>query len=203
VLFIISGPSGCGKSTLAKRALAELEGLVFSVSHTTRPKRTGEVDGEDYYFLSRSSFEQLIADNKLVEWAEVHGHLYGTSIPELEKKGAGSDVLLDIDVQGAEQIRGKIKDIVSVFILPPEYPVLRERLISRGLNSTEDIERRLETARKEITAYTRFDSLIVNEDLEQAVRELKAVIIAARCRVRFREKDIMPILHSFLKEESK
>lgn len=202
MLFIISGPSGCGKSTLAKRALSELEGLAFSVSHTTRPKRKGEIDGEDYYFLTRSSFEQLISDNKLVEWAEVHGHLYGTSFPEIEKKSAGSDVLLDIDVQGADQIRNKIKDIVSVFILPPEYPVLRKRLIFRGLNSDEDIERRLVAAGKEITAYTRFDYLIVNEDLERAVQELKAVIIAARCRVRLREKDIMPILHSFLKEES-
>ena len=201
MLFIISGPSGCGKSTLAQRALSELENLEFSVSHTTRDMREGERDGKDYHFISRLEFEGLIQANKLIEWAEVHGHLYGTSVQEIEKKGTRGDVLLDIDVQGAQQIKEKVKKAVFIFVLPPQYHELQERLLKRGQNTPAEVAGRMEIARKEIRSYPQFDYIIVNEDLKRAVDELKSVIVCTRCRLSIRQKEILPILRSFSGED--
>lgn len=202
MLFIISGPSGCGKSTLAQRVLDEVEDLAFSVSHTTRKARSNEEQGRDYYFVSKKEFRDLIQANKLAEWAEVHGELYGTSLMEIGKKGRRKDLLLDIDVQGAQQIKKSVKKAVFVFILPPAFPELKRRLVARGQNSSREVRKRLEIARREIREYPSFDFIIVNDDLEKAVAELKSVITCTRCRLAMRQKDILPILRSFSEEAS-
>ena len=197
MLIVITGPSGCGKSTLANRMLVELENVAFSVSYTTRKKRNTEIEGKDYYFISTDRFERMIRDGKFVEWAIVHGNYYGTSKSELEKKVAGGDLLLDIDVQGAEQIKGKHKEATFVFILPPLFPELRKRLEKRGQDSLPIIRKRLEVAREEIKHYQEFDYIVINDELDKAVEELKSVILSQRCRRESREKEIIPILLSF------
>lgn len=198
-LFIISGPSGVGKSTLVRQVLADLEGLEFSVSHTTRPKRSGEVEGQDYYFIDQNEFETMIREDRFIEWAVVHGNYYGTSKREIEKKAALGDVILDIDVQGAQQIKDKMKRGIFIFIFPPSFEELKKRLYKRG-ESEAALRKRLETARKELRFYSQFDYLIINDQLEKAVTELKAVILATRCTLEKQTKNILPILQSFLDE---
>ncbi|MCK4336309.1 MAG: guanylate kinase [Candidatus Aminicenantes bacterium] len=202
MLFILSGPSGCGKSTLARKTLAQLKGLEFSVSHTTRRRRKNEEDNKDYHFVTKDEFEALIKAGKMVEWAEVHGCFYGTSYKELEKKGAGFDLLLDIDVQGARQIQGRVKKAVFIFILPPSFSELKRRLIDRGENSPEEIRNRLEIAKKEIRQYPQFDYVIINENMESAIEELKSIVISTRCMLSMRQKKIQPIIQSFSEEEA-
>jgi len=150
MVIVITGPSGCGKSTLANRMLAELENVEFSVSFTTRKKRDTEIEGKDYYFVSVEKFKKMVQDDKLIEWAIVHGDYYGTSKSELERKAREGDLLLDIDVQGARQIREKNIEAVFIFILPPLFPELRKRLEKRGQDSLPIIQKRLEVAREEI-----------------------------------------------------
>ncbi len=197
MLIVITGPSGCGKSTLANRMLDELENVAFSVSYTTRKRRNTEIEGKDYYFISTEQFERMIQDEKFVEWAKVHGNFYGTAKSEVEKKAAGGDLLLDIDVQGAAQIKEKHKNATLVFILPPLYPELRKRLEKRGQDSLPIILKRLEMAREEIKHYREFDYIVINDELDTAAEELKSVILSQRCRRESREKEIMPILRSF------
>jgi guanylate kinase len=197
MLIVITGPSGCGKSTLANLMLEELENVAFSVSYTTRRKRDTEIEGEDYHFVSQETFEKMIQDDKFAEWAMVHGNYYGTPKNALEGKAAGGDLLLDIDVQGAEQIREKHEKAVFIFILPPLFPELRKRLEKRGQDSELIIQKRLGVAREEIKRYREFDYLVVNDELSIAVEELKSVILSQRCRRQIREKEIMPILRSF------
>lgn len=201
MIFVITGPSGCGKSTLSHRVLKEVEDLEFSVSYTTRNRRNSECEGKDYYFVSKEEFGEMIKEDKLVEWALVHGHYYGTSKREIEKKGANKDLLLDIDVQGARQVKEKFKKAVFIFILPPLYEELEARLRKRGDESSESITRRLETAKKEIRHYTEFDYIVINNKVEKAVRELVAIILSTRCRFDFRKKEIVPILRSFAADE--
>jgi guanylate kinase len=201
MLFVITGPSGCGKSTLAHRVLARVENLQFSVSHTTREKRDSEEEGIDYYFVSRREFERMIEDNRFYEWARVHGHYYGTSRREIEKKSAGQDLLLDIDVQGAEQIRSKLKKAVFVFIFPPHLEELKRRLEERGQESAAEIEQRLEMAKREIRSYLLFDYLIINDNLDNATQELETIILSVGYRFENRKKMVIPILRSFSEEE--
>lgn len=202
MMFVISGPSGCGKSTLAHHVLAALPRLAFSVSHTTRPRREGEEEGKDYYFVGKEEFERMIAESRLAEWAVVHGNHYGTSKRELELRGAsGTDVILDIDVQGARQIRERYKKGLFIFILPPSFSQLKERLVKRGQDAPDVISRRLAMARKEIRAYPQFDYIIINETLETAKRELESIIVSERCRLLKRQKSIIPILRSFAEPE--
>ena len=202
MLFIISGPSGCGKSTLARKALSWLNRIEFSVSHTTRGKRENEEDGKDYYFVTRDEFEALIKADKMIEWAEVHGRLYGTSFMELEKKDPDIDLLLDIDVQGANQIHKRVKKAVFVFIFPPSYAELERRLIAREQNSPEEIRNRLKIAGKEIRRYSQFDYVVINDDLDKAAKELVSIIIGTRCRVSVRREEIQPVLLSFSEGET-
>ncbi len=197
MLIVITGPSGCGKSTLANRVLTELEDMAFSVSFTTREKRATEGEGKDYYFVSEVEFKKMIQDDMLVEWAVVHGNYYGTSRKELEEKTSRGDLLLDIDVQGAKQIREKIEEAVFIFILPPLFPVLKKRLENRGQDSPEAIQKRLEVAKEEIGHYREFDYVVINDNLDTAAEELKSVILSQRCRREIREKDIISILQSF------
>ncbi len=200
MLFIITGPSGCGKSTLAGRVLEELDNIDFSVSYTTRKKRNSEEEGKDYYFVSEGEFKRMIEDMKLVEWAVVHGNYYGTSKRELEKKATKGDILLDIDVQGAHQIKEKLKKTIFIFIMPPLYLELKKRLEKRGEESPESINERLDVAKKEIRHYHHFDYIIINDLLEKAVEELKSIILSTRCRFDPCKKEIMLILRSFSEE---
>ena len=184
VVIVVSAPSGAGKTTVVARVLREVPGLRFSVSHTTRPPRAGEREGVDYHYVDRPTFERLRADNKLLESAEVHGNLYGTGRAEIERARAeGVDVLLDLDVQGAAQVRERMKDAVTVFILPPSYQELEQRLRRRGQDDEETIERRLAAAAREIGAFENYDYALVNDDFDACVEGLKCIIRAARSRV--------------------
>jgi len=186
ILLALSAPSGCGKTTILRQVMAELSGLTFSVSHTTRQPRPGEINGRDYHFVSQEQFK-AVRDQQpsgFLEWAEVHGNLYGTSRQEVESRlAAGADVILDIDVQGAEQVRRNAGP-VTVFIAPPSLEELERRLRGRGTESEESVRRRLANAEKEMQAAPAYTYLIINDRLDQAVLELKSVIIAERCRRR-------------------
>ena len=186
ILFVLSSPSGGGKTTILKKVMADLPGLVFSVSHTTRSPRHGEEDGRDYHFVSREAFASIRsqAPSGFLEWAEVHGNLYGTSRKEVAKQiDAGNDVILDIDVQGALQVKEN-GDPVLIFIAPPSLEVLENRLRSRGTESEENIQLRLENARKELAFCDRYNYLIINDLLPDAVDSIRSIIVAERCRRR-------------------
>lgn len=200
-LFVVSGPSGCGKTTLVKRILKTVDRLVFLTSHTTRKRRETEVEGKDYFYISEEAFKRKIEQDAFAEWAEVHGNFYGTSKEEIEKKGKKLSLVLDIDIQGAEQIKKKYEDSVLIFIFPPRFDELKRRLSKRGDETEESIERRLTAAKKEILSYPNFDYIIINDQLDKAVRELEAVILSARCRVELQESGIQPILASFIQKE--
>ncbi len=182
-LFVVSAPSGAGKSTLIGRLLTRVEGLRFSVSWTTRSPRPGEKDGCEYHFTDIPTFREMMGRGEFLEWAVVHGEYYGTSRRQIEEvRAAGTDVLLDIDVQGAEQVRRAVEDCRTIFILPPDLTTLRRRLVSRGTDARDVIERRLQGARQEILRWEEFDYLVINDELERAADELCGVILAARCR---------------------
>lgn len=182
-IIVISAPSGAGKSTLTKRLLAASPDLRFSVSHTTRKPRATEKNGRDYFFVPRRVFERMVDRGEFVEWADVYGHLYGTARKQLQAaQEAGQDILLDIDVQGHQQVRQKLPEAVSVFILPPSYEELSRRLRARHSDAPEEIERRLHTARREIAHWAEYDYLVVNDHLTNATQALKAVVRAARFR---------------------
>lgn len=176
-LFVISGASGSGKTTLC-RALEKELGMFFSVSATTRPRRPGETEGNDYYFLSDEKFDKMVAAGDFLEWASVHGYRYGTPRKPIEdclKKGVS--VLLDIDTQGASQLKKTAHGVVLVFIMPPDREELRQRLKSRGTDSLETIQRRVEKADEEIAQRSNYDHVIVNRDFEKAKLELKNIIL--------------------------
>jgi guanylate kinase len=184
LVVVVSAPSGAGKSTIVKRVLRELPNMRFSVSHTTRPPRGEEREGVDYHFVDRAGFERLRASGGLLEWAEVHGNLYGTARAEIEQARAeGCDVLLDVDVQGADQVREAIRDAVTVFILPPSFADLERRLRGRDQGDEATIKRRLAVAGAEISAYQRFHYAIVNDAIDECVDTLECIIRAERCRV--------------------
>lgn len=197
-VVVVSAPSGAGKSTVLTRVLEELPGIRFSVSHTTRSPRPGERSGVEYHFVDRAGFERLRAEGRLLEWAEVHGNLYGTGLDEIGRARAdGVDVLLDLDVQGAAQVRARIPDAVTVFILPPSYEVLERRLRGRGQDDEATIKRRLAAAGREIDAFERYDFAIVNEDLDACVETLKSIVRAARCRVSLVQDEARAIERTF------
>ena len=197
MLFVISGPSGCGKTTLIGRVLREFPDARFSVSHTTRPRRPSEVEGREYHFVSPETFEAMVRSDQFIEWALVHGHRYGTSRIEIESAPEGVDIVLDVDVQGARQIRTGSRRAVFIFVMPPVFPELRLRLIARGTDSRAEIETRLRNARREILAYGEFDYLVINNDLEPAADELRTILRAERLRPGLRAEDIADILRSF------
>ena len=183
-VIVVSAPSGAGKSTVLTRVLDDMPGLRFSVSHTTRPPRPGERDGVEYHFVDRPAFELLRDDGQLLEWAEVHGNFYGTGLEEHGRARAERvDLLLDVDVQGAAQVREKMPEAVTVFILPPSYEVLERRLRGRGQDDEATVKRRLAAAGRELRAFERYDYAIVNDDLDACVEALKSIVRAARCRV--------------------
>lgn len=181
-LFVISAPSGAGKTTILKRVMADLQGLVFSVSHTTRPPRTGEENGRDYHFIDRQGFEEMREQGAFLEWAEVHGNLYGTSLGALEQElERGRDIILDIDVQGAALLRQSGQVTASfIFIAPPSLTELERRLRGRATDSEETIGLRLTNAAREMAAVENYRYLIVNDHLDEAVELLRAIILAER-----------------------
>ncbi len=201
-IIVLSAPSGAGKTTLIRRLFARYPRVAgamrFAVSHTTRAPRRGEVDGRDYYFVSRREFEDLVAADGFLEWAVVHGRHYGTSFaavePELER---GHDVILDIDVQGARRIRTRHPEVVSIFIMPPSLEILEGRLRRRALDAAEQIERRLRTAVEEVQEHESYDYVIVNDDLERASEALAAVFLARRFRRPRMRRRIAKILEQF------
>jgi guanylate kinase len=197
-VFIISAPSGSGKSTLVERLLRHVPGLMFSVSHTTRAPRGHEVDGESYRFISRLEFEARIARGEFLEWAEVFGNYYGTHQGILdEARAAGQDLVLDIDVQGARQLKSKIPEAVTIFVLAPSREILEQRLRARGEDRDEVIERRLGEAAEEIRNYTAYDYVLVNQDLALSDATLSAIVHAERVRRERMEGRIRPILATF------
>ncbi|MDH5576172.1 MAG: guanylate kinase [Nitrospirota bacterium] len=183
LLFVVSGPSGVGKSTLCRHILQDIPDIRLSVSYTTRPPRSGETDGKEYQFIPEDQFREKIAEHAFAEWAEVYGRLYGTPWKELEQeKGSHTDILLDIDVQGARQVMKTLQKAVTIFILPPSLDTLRARLSSRGTDSIEEQERRFQKSQDEMKSYNEYGYTIRNEILEQAIQELRAVIVAERVR---------------------
>lgn len=197
-LVIVSGPSGAGKSAISARVLEQLPGMRFSVSYTTRPPRRGERNGVDYHFVSRQEFEGLIQAAELLEWAEVYGNLYGTSRRLVDESLAlGQDVLLDVDVQGARTISRARPGATKVFIMPPSYEVLRERLEQRKLDKDLVIEQRLRVACEEIKHFPEYDYLVINSDLDKAIEELKAIVTGSRCRMGCRTEDAQAIVATF------
>ncbi|HIJ78008.1 MAG: guanylate kinase [Desulfobulbaceae bacterium] len=185
-LFVISAPSGTGKTTILKKILTAVPGVAFSVSHTTRAPRTGEQDGIDYFFISREEFIAMRDDNAFLEWAEVHGNMYGTSRRAVEDKlAAGIDIFLDIDVQGAKQLK-KLTDLEAIFlfIAPPSWEELEKRLSGRGTDSSETVRLRLNNARTEMTETELYDYLVINDVIDEAVDMIRSVIMAERCRKR-------------------
>ncbi len=197
-VFIVSAPSGSGKSTLLRRVLAQDCRLVFSISYTTRPPRGKEAHGKDYFFISREEFERQIERGELLEWAEVFGHYYGTHRRFLDQAvSERKDLVLDIDVQGARQLKSKFPDAVSVFILAPSRDTLEQRLRARSEDSDEVIERRLRKAADEIRDCHDYDYILVNRDVDVATDALSSIFKAERQRRARMEGEIQPILRTF------
>jgi guanylate kinase len=184
-LFILSGPSGVGKTTLRRRLQRKLPALHFSVSWTTRTPRPAEQADRDYHFVSSRDFEEQIERRGFLEWARVHDDYYGTPLKTVQSPlRAGRDVLLDIDVQGADQVKGKIPEAIAIFILPPSREELERRLARRKTEAPEALRRRLANAEQEMAAWPRFDFVVVNRELREALADLEAIMRAQRCRVR-------------------
>ncbi len=199
-LFIVSAPSGAGKTTLCRQLVETLPNLGFSVSFTTRRPRPGEVNDRDYTFISREEFRSKAEQGEFIEWAEVHGEFYGTSKKRVEGLLAeGNDVILDIDTQGAMQIKRKFQDGISIFVLPPSLQILRERLETRMTDSEQEIDRRFRRAADEIKTYREYDYVIMNDNLDDAVRKFKAIIISRRSSIR--TIDQQWIEETFFKQE--
>ena len=218
-VYIISAPSGSGKSTLVDKARKIVSGLDFSISYTTRPPRGTEQNGREYFFVPRADFDQMVRKDEFLEHADVFGHCYGTAKRVLrEAQKSGHDLLLDIDVQGAEQIKRKLPQAVSIFIMPPNRKILEARLRKRSLDVEEVIQRRLVTASREIENYEKYDYILVNDRLDESIEALTAILLAERlkrsgvqgstddaetlakaegCRLRNIRERLQPILASF------
>ena len=197
-IFLISAPSGAGKSTLIQLLLNQIPSLFFSISHTTRPPRAGETNGVEYYFVDPPKFRQMIENQQFLEWAEVHGYYYGTSLDMAERaEEETKDLLLDVYIQGAARARELLKPLTTIFILPPSYEVLKQRLLHRQKDTAQQIEQRIENARREISHYTEYDFVVVNEDLGSAFEILAGIIRSQRSRREVMEEKIAQILRSF------
>ena len=197
-LFVVSSPSGGGKGTLIRRVLEVVDNLSYSVSYTTRGPRANEVNGREYFFIDVSAFEEMVAGGEFLEWACVHGNFYGTSKRQIaEKTAAGLDMILEVDVQGAASVRQLLMDSVSVFILPPSFEVLKQRLCARGTDSAENLELRLRNAPDELNQYAAFDYVIINDEIERAVGQLASIIYAERARCVRQEGLVRKVINEF------
>ena len=199
-VFIISAPSGSGKSTLVHRLMATVSGLLFSISYTTRAPRAGEKDGVDYNFISSEEFEARLKRGEFLEHADVFGNYYGTHQSTLDKAvREGKDLVLDIDVQGARQLKVAIPEAVRVFVLPPSREVLEQRLRARSQDSEEVIRRRLKAAAEEVRNYIQYDYVLINREIEESAGRLASIVRAERLRKARMETEVRPILESFEK----
>ncbi len=197
-LIVVSSPSGGGKGTLIRRVLKEVPNLGYSVSFTTRAPRSEEIDGRDYFFISLEEFENRIENKRFLEWARVHGNFYGTAREQVERElSEGHDIILEIDVQGAKSVRQLVADAVSVFILPPTYEVLRQRLTARGSERPDDLALRLRNARAEVEHYREFDYVILNDEVKAAAGQLAAIIYAERARRTRQEQVAQRVIDTF------
>lgn len=198
LLFVVSAPSGTGKTTIVERLVTVLPDLALSRSYTSRRARGGETDGVDYNFITRSRFEQMIAADAFLEWADVFGNLYGTCAQDAGTElDSGRDLVLVIDVQGARQVRMRCPDTVGIFVLPPSFAVLERRLRGRSKDSEEAMQRRLATARAEVAAFVEYDYVVVNDELEACVDRLRAIVIAERARLRSARPVAEQIVNTF------
>jgi len=197
-LFVVSSPSGGGKGTIIRHVLEDVGNLSYSVSYTTRAPRQGEIDGREYFFVSRETFEEMVAAGEFLEWACVHGNLYGTAKSQvIEETNAGADIILEVDVQGAASVRQLLMDSVSIFILPPSYEVLKQRLITRGTDSPEELAIRLRNAPDELKQYSAFDYVIINDEIERASAQLASIIYAERARCMRQESLVLEVIEKF------
>jgi guanylate kinase len=204
ILFVVSSPSGGGKGTLIQRVLKKVPDLSYSVSFTTRAPRSGEIDGREYFFVTPEKFEQLVVANEFLEWANVHGKLYGTSRQQVSLEiSEGRDIILEVDVQGAASIRSLVSDAVSVFILPPSFEILRQRLIARGTDSPDELDVRLRNAPRELKDYKAFQYVIINDDADRAADQLAAIVYAERKRLSRQEPRIRNVVEAFVSNETK
>lgn len=202
LLLVVSAPSGTGKTTVVDRLLERYPQLWRSRSYTSRPPRPGETDGVDYNFISRTEFEAMVSRNEFLEWADIFDNLYGTGRRDTERTLAlGVDLVLVIDVQGARQVRQRMPDAIGVFVLPPSFGALAERLRRRNQDSNEAIERRLATARAEVSSIDEYDYVVVNDDLDRCVGEIDAIMVAERARRSRRRRLVEPIIQTFKVEE--
>ncbi len=182
-IFVFSAPSGTGKSTIAEALMENFGNLAYSISHTSRPPRGTEQDGIDYHFVSEGTFREMIGQNAFLEWAQVHGHLYGTAFDAVKAQmSAGSDILMDVDVQGGRNVKKQFPESTLIFLLPPSLKVLRKRLTDRGTDDPGVIEKRMAQASEEIKHCSWYDYIVINDDLEKAVFEAQSIIVSARCR---------------------
>lgn len=200
LLFVVSAPSATGKTTVVEQLVQVLPGLRMSRSYTSRAARPGEENGVDYNFITRETFEAMIARDAFLEWADVFGHFYGTGRDETQARlTAGEDLVLVIDVQGARQVRDRLPHTVAIFMLPPSFEVLEQRLRKRSKDPEAAMVRRLETARREVDAVQAYDYVVVNDLLERCVGELAGIVVAERARLDRRRAAIQPIIETFRK----
>ena len=198
LLFIVSAPSGAGKTTLVERLVEQLPNLRMSRSYTSRPARQGETDGVDYNFVERARFETMAAAGEFLEWAEVFGNLYGTCAEDTDRMlAAGDDVVLVIDVQGARKVRAGGLQTRTVFVMPPSFGVLEQRLRGRSKDSEAAIQRRLQVAREEVAAFTEYDFVVVNDELSAAVDRLRGIVVSERARLQRMQTEAETIVRTF------
>jgi len=202
ILFVVSSPSGGGKGTLVQRVLKQVPNLSYSVSYTTRAPRNGEENGREYFFVTSERFETMIAANEFLEWAVVHSKLYGTARQQVVNEiSAGRDIILEVDVQGAASVRELLPDAVSIFILPPSFEILKQRLQARGTDSPEELDLRLRNAPTELKDYSAFQYVILNDDLDRAVNQMTAIVHAERARLSRQETKVRRVVAAFSTEE--
>jgi len=198
LLFIVSAPSGAGKTTLVERLVEQVHDLKMSRSYTSRPARDGETDGVDYNFVTRQRFEAMVAAGEFLECADVFGNLYGTSAIDSERiLAAGCDLVLVIDVQGARKVRQRGIDATTVFVMPPSFEVLERRLRGRSKDSEEAIQRRLQVAREEISSFSEYDFVVVNDDVTSAVERLRSIVVAKRSKLQQMRQEAEKIVETF------
>jgi guanylate kinase len=191
---VISAPSGGGKTTLIKELMSHSSRIRHSISYTTRPQRTSGSDHKDYHFISDDEFERMIEKEAFLEWAEVHGYRYGTCRDDLENlRSEGFDVLMDIDIQGAKILRSMMPDAIFIFVMPPSLSILKSRLTERASESPEDLKCRLRNAEREMAEYRRYDYVVINDDLDTALENVRSICRAERCKVT-RKDDILQVL---------
>jgi guanylate kinase len=203
LLFVVSAPSGTGKTTVVERLVQVVPKLTMSRSYTSRPARSGETDGVDYNFITRQRFEEMIAAEAFLEWADVFGNYYGTCAADVEaERQASRDLVLVIDVQGARQVRARCPGTVGVFVLPPSFDVLEQRLRGRSKDAESAIQRRLATARAEVAAFVEYDYVVINHELDSCVARLAAIVLAERSRQRTMRVQAERIVDTFLRKDS-